>query len=492
MNQRSKVFLFFLIVFILRLIFSFSIGLIDDEAYHWSWAKEASLSYFDHPAMIAWMGWFTTLLFGDTIFAVRLISVLGFCGSCFLLWKITRELFDESSAFFATTLILFSPFFGFGGYVSSPEQPFMFFWLLGVYVFWKYVSDQWSIKKSWIILGFVMGAGLNSKFIIATLAFGFGTFMIADAKKRKDLLSIWPWTGFAIASLLSLPIFIWNVQYDWPGFKYQFHDRHQGGGFSLERWFVFFLAQVVFLTPAVYVLTVSTWTKGILRRHELRWKFLVCLTLPTLLIFYTQPFFADYKPHWSGAAYLTLFMGAGFVWSQSKHRKKITLAVLAFFIPINIVIYSPFIYPWWPKMFRWLAPDKQWQTTYDLSNEFHGWEELGQRLLDNQKQIDTETGDIPFLASHRYETTAQTYWGARQKTYMLATAVSNYTVVQRSELVYLMGKNALFVTTEKYPGNPMDFAKWNSCTPEKFDFYRSGELSRQFTIWYCQNFQGIL
>ncbi len=492
MNSNRRLFLFFLIVFLGRCLFSFSIGLIDDEAYHWSWAKEVSLSYFDHPAMIAWIEWVTTKLFGDTIFAVRLPALAFFCGSCYLLWKTAEEMFDRNTAFFATLLILFSPFFGFGGYVSSPEQPFMFFWLLGVYVFWKYASDAWSLKKSWISLGLIMGLGLNSKFIIALLALGFGVFMLMDTKKRKDLLSPWPWVGFGIATLLCLPIFIWNIQYDWPGFKYQFHDRHQGGGgFSLNRWLTFFVAQIVFLTPVVYFLTARIWIKSLTKSHELKWRFLLSLTLPSILIFYIQPFFADFKPHWSGAAYLTLFIGVGYLWSQSSKRKLITHLTMWFFIPMNLLIYSPFLYPWWPKAHR-LVSSSPWQTTYDLSNEFHGWEELGQRLVQMQTEISARNGKTPFLASHRYETTAQTYWGARQKTYMLSRVVSHYTVVQNKDLENLAGSDALFITTEKYPGDPMKEAKWNSCTPEKFDYFRRDELSRQFTIWHCQNFQGLL
>ncbi|MFZ4404010.1 MAG: hypothetical protein ACOYOK_07910, partial [Pseudobdellovibrionaceae bacterium] len=215
------------------------------------------------------------------------------------------------------------------------------------------------------------------------------------------------------------------------------------------------------------------------------------------------PLWADYKPHWSGAAAIFLCIGAGALWSQGlvwKTRvwikpfsKTILGGLLAFLIPLNIFIYTPFLGPWMPKVFHFFAPNKQWQTTYDLSNEFHGWKDLGSYLNRRQREIHAESGKKPFFAAHRYENTAQTYWGSLQKVYMLNTTVSHYTVMQKFSGVIenLKGQDCLFVTTEKYPANPLDFASFDDCKPETLNTYRDQELSRQFVVYYCKNFQGI-
>lgn len=508
-QQRSlsqKAFLLFGLFFLFRIFFSTFVPLIDDEAYHWSWTRDLQLSYFDHPAMIAWLETLSTALLGDTYIGVRLPSLLCFGLIVIFSWKLARDLFDEEAAFFSICLLFWGLFWGFGGYVASPEPPFMVAWIVGAWAFWQGVREdqkQWSLKKTWITLGLIMGFGLNSKFIIALLAFGFGVYLLITPKRRKDLLSPWPWVGFLIATVLASPIFLWNMMHEWPGFRYQFHDRHTGTQFDLGRWFGFIGAQVLFYTPVLYFLIVVAFITSFLKRAQANWRFLFALSLPSILIFYPQPLWADFKPHWSGAACTLLLFGVGGIWSQGlkwgrtqwiqPHSKKIKWGILGFLIPLNILVYAPFVYPWTPKVFRAIAPNKEWKTTYDLSNEFHGWEDVGQYLNRRQRELQAESGSRPFFAAHRYENTAQLTWGAKQKVYMLSSVVSQYTVMQsQEEMDSLKGLDVLFLASEKYQANPMDYAKFDSCTKEQHQSFRADEVARTFDIYYCKNFQGIL
>lgn len=507
-NQSSrsrKALILFLLVLAFRIFFSLSINLIDDEAYHWSWTRDLQLSYFDHPAMIAWLEKLSTWVFGDTVLGVRLPSFVCFVLVIVFMWKLARDLFDETAAFFTGAIILWSPFWGFGGYVASPEPPFMLAWVLAAWTFWQGIREddkRWSLKKTWITLGVIMGFGLNSKFIIAMLAFGFALYLLLTPSRRKDLLSPWPWVGLLIATALASPIFIWNIQHDWPGFRYQFHDRHVGTSFDFKRWLGFLGAQILFYTPVVYGLLVLAFANAIRLRKKIQWRFLLFLSLPSILVFYPQPLWADFKPHWSGAACMLLLIGAGAIWSQGlswgghllvkARSRKAYWGILGFLVPLNLLIYAPFVYPWTPKLFRLVAPHSEWKTTYDLSNEFQGWQEVGAYVNRRQRELHASSGKRPFVACHRYENTAQLTWGTHQKVYMLNTVVSHYTVMQSAEeMDSLKGQDALFVTTEKYGADPMEYAKFDSCTQEEFKTYRADELARTFTIHYCQNFQGI-
>ncbi|MNJ96800.1 Undecaprenyl phosphate-alpha-4-amino-4-deoxy-L-arabinose arabinosyl transferase [compost metagenome] len=504
-SLAEKVFVLFVITICFRAFFSLSIGLIDDEAYHWSWIRDLQLSYFDHPAMVAWLEALSTRVFGDTVLGVRFPSFVAYVAIVVFMFKLTKDLFDEWAAYFVGFILLWSPFWGFGGYVASPEPFFMLAWVLGAWVFWQGVREdgnQWSLKKTWIYLGIIMGLGLNSKFIIALLAPGFGLYLLMTPSRRKDLLKPWPWVGFLIATVLCAPIFAWNIIHDWPGFKYQFHDRHSGSTFNFGRWLGFFAAQWLFYTPFLYVLLVITFINTIVKRQDARWRYLFCLSVPSLIIFYPQPFWADFKPHWSGAACTLLLMGAGAIWSQGlkwgkrqivKPKSKVyTYGILGFFIPLAFLTYTPFAYPWIPKAFRLVNPHGEWKTVYDPSNEFHGWEDLGRFVNRRQREIHAESGRKPFIAAHRYETTAQTTWGVKQKVYMLSSTVSQYTVMQSpEEMSSLKGQDAIFVSTEKYNADPMEWAKWDSCSKEELKTFRHGEHARTFNVYYCKNFQGI-
>lgn len=505
-GTRKKFFFFLALTFVVRVLFTSFVGLIDDEAYHWSWSKELMLSYYDHPGMIAWLEAISTSMLGDTLWGVRLPSFLCYWAAIGFLWKLTQELFNEKAAWLATLLFLWSPFYGFGGYVASPEAPFILTWLAASWIFWQGArpdSKRWPVSKTWLWLGVLMGLGLNSKFIIALLAPGFGFYMLFS-ERRKDFLTRWPYLGVLIATLICLPIFLWNAEYQWPGFQYQFHDRHTGRGFSLQAWGVWLAAQFTFYTPVVYALMLTAFAVGLKKaRIHAQWKLLVCLALPSLLIFYPQPLWADYKPHWAGAAHMFLLMGLSALlvaWKQERPRlaKGLFIGIYSFYIPLNFLAYTPFLGPWMPLLAKSVNSQVEWKTRWDLSNEFYGWRELGAKLNEMQKEYHRDHGLRPFLGALRYETTAQTYWGAQQKVYMVSSPRSHYTVVQKQKqtLRGLQGQPALIVTTEKYPADPRQAARWDSCEPFEFQTFRSffghQELSRTFTIWTCTNFQGLL
>lgn len=499
---KNRFFILIVLCFLFRAVFAFSVGLIDDEAYHWSWSKDLMLSYYDHPGMIAWLHAIGTSVFGDTIFAVRLPAFLCFLATFLIAVRLSYEMFGETAARFMALMILWSPFWGFGGYVSSPEPPFILCWMLAAWIFYQGIREDkpsWSVKKTWLLLGVVMGLGLNSKFIMSLLGLGFGLYLLMTKERRKDLLTIWPWAGALVATVICLPVFAWNYEFGWPGFKYQFHDRQKEGGFSLSRYAQFYAAQILFLTPVPYFLVITSLVRGFVERINFRWRFVFALAIPSIALFYTQALFADFKPHWSGAAYFVLMLGGSGIWALGwknfikPQSKKVLVGILLFFIPLNLFIYFPFAGPYLPKIYRALNPGKEWNIRWDLSNEFYGWTEVGQYVVNLRNKRQVETGQSYFLASHRYETTAQLFWGAKERVYQLNEFRSHYSIIQsyRGDWEALKGKNAILVAPEKYPLDPFEESNWDSCTSQEFKVYRADELARVFTIFECKNFQGI-
>ncbi|MEZ0391217.1 MAG: glycosyltransferase family 39 protein [Pseudobdellovibrionaceae bacterium] len=504
-NSQKFLWIFIGILF-LRAVFALSVGYVDDDAYHWSWTQQMDWSYFDHPGMIAWLEWISTSIFGHNRLGIRLPSFICFSLVVFLSWKLVRDLFDEWAATFTAGLILFVPLWGFGGHVSSPEPPFILLWVLAVMVFWNGVREdakRWSVKKTWLWLGVIMGLGFNTKFPMILIAPGFGLYMLLTPSRRKDLLSPWPWIGVLIATAMLAPVIYWNLKYDWPSFKYQFSERHKGEEFSVRRWLGYFGMQIGLLSPGVYFFIVTTLVACFQKFKDPRWRLLTCLCFPTLCVFYPQPLWADFKPHWVGPAYLILSFGMGGLWSQGwqwgkrqliqPHSRKMLWSCLAFLIPMNVIlIYGPVVYPWVPKVVRAVAPDAKWDLKNDPSNELFGWPEVGEALLKWQSEIEAQTGKRPFMAGHRYEMTAQIWKATMQRTYMLSTTWSHYTFkTTPEEIQSLLGQDALMVGNDKYSFDPLEFALFDSCEKREYPYHRADELARVFTLYWCKNFQGI-
>ena len=50
----------------LRLVIAARLGLAADEAYYWTWSEALGISYFDHPAGVAWLIRAGTTVLGDS------------------------------------------------------------------------------------------------------------------------------------------------------------------------------------------------------------------------------------------------------------------------------------------------------------------------------------------------------------------------------------------------------------------------------------------
>src|SRR5262245_34371548 len=87
----------------IRLFCSTSLGLGNDEAYHFLYATHPSLSYFDHPPMMAWVEMAGLALPGarNAVWALRIGFIALFAGSTLILARLTTRYYGEKAGFLA-------------------------------------------------------------------------------------------------------------------------------------------------------------------------------------------------------------------------------------------------------------------------------------------------------------------------------------------------------------------------------------------------------
>ena len=56
---------------LLRLCYGGPFEILFEEGYYWNYAQHLDISYLDHPPMVAWLIWASTLLFGHSEFNIR-------------------------------------------------------------------------------------------------------------------------------------------------------------------------------------------------------------------------------------------------------------------------------------------------------------------------------------------------------------------------------------------------------------------------------------
>lgn len=483
-------FYFILALVTLKLGLVLTLPLIDDETYHWTWAKNPALSYFDHPGLIAWVEAISTGFFGDGVFAIRLPAFLFYLGILYFLYKTAEELFDYKVARLAVVLFSVPPLW-MSSFVAAPELPFVFFWVLAVYIFVRSLSPMDALKPSsaWLLLGVVFGLGINAKFPLFLLSVGMGLFLLLDKKHRPVLYTPWPWLGLGIASVLALPIFVWNSQHGWASFLFQFSRRHSDQVFSVDRFLGFLAAQAGLMSPVLYVAILIVFVLAFLKWQELPWRLILCLVLPSLVMFYYQPFFAEYKPHWSGPAYLLLLiLVSRWLGTLRIQIRNILLGLIFMTYLGHVVVYTAIYDPLVARVHALMG--KEYVPVQDFTNEMHGWDELGE-WVQGKLQKNRQEGEKVFLASWRYELVARLWYHGGERSYNISREIDQFHFWQTADhMETLKGAKVLFLSTDKYNRDPMTFAFFQDCKREELKTYRKGFPSRTFFIDICTDFQG--
>ncbi len=203
-----------------------------DEAYYWLWGQNPALSYYDHPPLIAWSQTLMSSIFGWNIVGLRAGALMSFAGSLAIVWFWTKRLIpiDRRVDFFVGTVVfwLCMPVMLRFQSIAHNDHLFIFFGLLTAHFMALFCLSQDDRKAIWryyyaacIALGFAGLAKYNAVFI----GLGIAGWVVFTGRGRKLLSNINLWVGGAIAALMQAPVLMWNIQNDWPSFRYNLNDR---------------------------------------------------------------------------------------------------------------------------------------------------------------------------------------------------------------------------------------------------------------------------
>lgn len=219
---------FFFITLILKFILAYFLPLLPDEAYYWVWSKHLQLSYFDHPAMIAWLFKLGEFLepFGH---AVRWPAVFINHLSYIFWFLIFQELKISQYKYYSWFVLTFlSPILGFGSILLTPDLPVMLFWSASFYFFIRILNHKKFLD--YCLLGVSLGLGFVSKYHIVLFPL-MGIIYLFSQKKWKEIRPSGVVLTFIFGFIFSLPVLVWNIQNDFQSFTFQL--KH---GLHSEEW----------------------------------------------------------------------------------------------------------------------------------------------------------------------------------------------------------------------------------------------------------------
>ncbi len=203
---------------ILLLLAPFAIQSLDTY-YYWDWSRHLALSYFDGSPMIAYFIKLSTLVWGDTRFALSFVGILITAIMARIIYKSARLFLDKESSTIAMLLWLVSPLVTLTLLKQTTyDAPLNLFWACTVYFALKYIKFNKIIDL--YLIGSCIGLMLLSKYAGIVLILCFLIFLIITKYRHLFKTQHLYWSALLSLVIFS-PVLIWNYQHDWQSFTYQ-------------------------------------------------------------------------------------------------------------------------------------------------------------------------------------------------------------------------------------------------------------------------------
>lgn len=291
------------------------LDLSPDEAHYWEWSRRLDLSYYSKGPMIAYLIYLGTFLFGDTVFGIRIMAVIFSALSSIILYKLGKKLFDAEVGLSSAIMLQIIPLFSTFGIIFTIDSPFIFFWVLSMYLFCKaidYPSLRHPLQNEkqrwagvfWRALGLSIGLGLLTKYTMAFFYPCAFLFLLIQKDKRKLLLTKGPYLSFIISLIVFSPVLLWNQENNWIAFKHTAGQAHVEEGFrlSLMSFIEFLGSQIGVITPILFILmAISVWKL----KKQGAGKFLFWFSVPVIFFFLLKSLQAKVQANWALPGYIT-------------------------------------------------------------------------------------------------------------------------------------------------------------------------------------------
>ncbi len=484
LNIPTKVWKVILGFTLFRTMLALILPLTPQEAYYWSWSQDLALSYFDHPPLASYSIWLTTSIFGQTIFGIKIAAVLWFLGLNIFWARMTQEMFGNSGQTFWTLMALNATIaFELYGFVITPDTPLLFAWTATIYSLWKLIQNDDA--KWWLVAGLFMGLAWLGKYSGIMLVPSVLMFLFISKNQRKWLFTPYPYLGVLIATLMFLPVLIWNVQHDWISFAFQGARRTSGMGTWKLRFAGELLgSQFFILTPYLFVLvfaSIKRYGLKIFADMEDKVLLLVSSGLITTVFFIAVSFRSLVKMNWLIPAYWSfIILGVYYLYHNSQRKRRMKIGILSSlaFLGLGISVVA--------------LPD----VPLGEGNTWSGWKSAAEEVESIRDSL-REAGNEAFIFSTNYKASSliKFYLPDQPRTYaqdIIGKAALQFDIWPKAEK--LKGRSGILVVDDrreyrfKHKKVAPYFDDITKLKTVKIENY--GQSVRKIDIYLCTGYKG--
>ena len=193
-------------------------GFFRDEFYYLACTRHLAWGYVDQPPLSVALLWLMRHVAGDSLFVLRAVAALAAAAAVWITGSIARRMGADP----------FGELLAMVGVAIAPELLAMgSFYSMNIVevVFWTAVArptvdilDEPSDRR-WILLGVLLGLGLQNKISVLWLGAGIGVGLVLTPSRRL-LFTRGPWMAGAIAAVIFLPHVLWQIANGWPTLEF--------------------------------------------------------------------------------------------------------------------------------------------------------------------------------------------------------------------------------------------------------------------------------
>jgi hypothetical protein len=193
-------------------------GFYSDELYYLACTDRLALGYVDQPPFFPFVLRVHRELFGDSLFALRMLPAAAGALTAFLTGWMARRM---GGGLFAQVLATLAT-------MASPQLLVLFgFFSVNCLEVLLWTTTCWLLlelcrsrePRWWAALGVALGFSLLTKHTTALLITGLvGATLLSPL--RRDALGPWPWAGALAAVLIVSPNVYWQIANDWPSIAF--------------------------------------------------------------------------------------------------------------------------------------------------------------------------------------------------------------------------------------------------------------------------------
>lgn len=514
-NYTKGVLTLIFISLIIRIALAFIFDLTEDEAYFRTFALFPELSNFDKPPMIGWMiQLFTTNLYYNSEFAIRLSSILCGSASMWVIYLIARRLSGEAAGFYSVLLYITSIVFSiYASLLALPESPQTLFYLLSLFFILEALFPRRKkcnesaiiCNMAYILAGIFIGLSILSEF--SSLLIWPAIFIYLLIYNRSHFKNGALYLSFIISLLFLIILYIWYFGYDLPATQYIsliFNKNHTILNSEIAKK----ILMVIILNNPINIALIFYALFKFKKKKIKDGKYNLFITISSLtaLTFIILSFFSGEFINNISHAFIPLLFIAGDYISKQKNKKNrlttgpyIHLSIYLYSILISIIVINNYTSIIDNNIFVYKSSLAK--PNNSLSHQF-GWQNLTPKFtsfLEKEKALGNLKSTF-YIVENNYKKASIIDYYVASPNNLTVKAIGSLSQIRKYACItekfnsFKKGENAYYIDDSDSPKKVFEFGETYYNKVEKAsDIYimKLGRPVKRYTIYRFLNLKTL-